>query len=265
MAIQVLRLIKVEKATEYPLPSFTLDRASYVPYYRQVADRVRELIQSRKVGAGETFWSEGEMAHQLGISKMTIRHALESLRQEGLLVVEKGKRPRVGRGRIQKDFQQLRGFSEEMARRGMKASSKLLSIRSLKADAEARSALGLEESGFIFRIQRLRLADGKVVGLETAIIPAHLFPDLDQQDLAHQSLYHLLEKRYGVKLERSREELEAVAAGNAEAKLLRVKPGFPLFSMRRTVYSSDDVAVEFAHSLFRGDRYSATVISRRTR
>jgi GntR family transcriptional regulator len=254
----------LEKPTEL-FGAFTLDRTSYVPYYLQVADRVRQLIQSRKVNSGETFWSEGEMARHLGISKMTIRHAFDSLRQEGLLVVEKGKRPRVGPGRIQKDFQELRGFSEEMTRRGMKASSKLLAIQRLKPDEETRSALNLEENGFIYRIQRLRFADGKVVGLETTNLPAHLFPGLDQQDFASQSLYSLLEKRYGVKLERSLEEIEAVGAGKDEAKALRVKPGFPLFSMRRTVYSSEDIPVEFGRSLFRGDRYTASVISRRTR
>ncbi len=246
-----------------PAVTVTLDRTSFVPFYRQVADQARQMIQSGQVAPGQPFRSEGEMARELGISKMTVRQAFQILRAEGLLTVSKGKQPVVAAGRVQKDTQEFRGFTEEMTRRGLKPSSKLLEAECLPPKPQVQQALRLENSEKIYRIRRLRLANGEPVGIETTYLPAHLFPGLDRQDLEKKSLYALLETHYGVKLDWSEEELEARPAGKEEARLLRVRRGSPLFCMRRKVHSAEDIPVEYAISLLRGDRYTATVISRR--
>lgn len=248
-------------ATEPPL--FAIDRASFLPYYKQIVDQIRHLLESRKISPGQPFWSEGAVAQKLGVSKMTVRQAFQSLRAEGLLVVERGKTPVVGPGRILKNFRELRGFTEEMQRRGLAPSSRLLAINLVEADFETSAALQLAENEKVFRVRRLRLADNECVGIETTHLPAQLFPALEKQDLEKQSLYFVMETIYGVKLECSEEELQAIPAGPEEARLLSVKRGFPLFYMRRKVYSTEGKLVEYGLSLFRGDRYSATVISHR--
>jgi GntR family transcriptional regulator len=250
---------------DMPLPSFSLEplnRSSFVPYYRQIVDQIRRLIQSSRVPIGQSLWSEGDVAKQLGVSKMTVRQAFHVLRAEGLLVVEKGKVPRAGLGHVVKNFQELRGFTEEMERRGVSVSTRLLGMSLILPDAETTRALGLPTAEQVYRIRRLRFADNQIVGVEKTFLPAYLFPKLAEQDLGH-SLYHVLETAYGVNLEYSEEVLEAVAAGSEEARLLKVKRGSPLFSMRRKVYSSGNQPIEWTHSLFRGDRYSARIISHR--
>jgi GntR family transcriptional regulator len=244
-------------------PLIGLDRRSFVPYYRQIANQVKEIIQCRGITPGQRFWSEGEIGRRLGVSKMTVRQAFQLLRADGLLVVEKGKRPAVGSARIRKDFQKLRGFSEEMARSGFRASSKLLAAECIFPDAQTAQALSLNKGEKVYKIVRLRFANDEIVGLEVSHIPAGLFPDLLKQDLATNSLYSTMEKLYNVRLAWSHEELKAVPAKKEEAKLLQVACSSPLFSMRRTVYNAEDKPIEYGHSLFRGDRYSATVISRR--
>jgi len=244
-------------------PPIGLDRRSFVPYYRQIANQVKELIQSGGIAPGQGFWSEGEIGQRLGVSKMTVRQAFQVLRADGLLVVEKGKRPTVGSKRIHKDFQKLRGFSEEMSRSGLRASSKLLAAEYIFPDAQTSQALSLSKGEKVYKIVRLRFANDEIVGLEVTHVPARLFPDLLKQDLGANSLYSIIEKRYNVRLAWSHEELKAVLAKKEEAKLLRVARSSPLFSMRRTVYNAEDEPIEYGHSLFRGDRYSATVISRR--
>ena len=102
----------------------TIDAESYVPFYMQIVDRVRELIKKNKLRPGQTFCSEGEVARALRISKMPVRQAFQKLKAEGLLVVAKGKRPVVGSGRTPWNFQQLRGFSEEMRSRGLTPSDR---------------------------------------------------------------------------------------------------------------------------------------------
>jgi GntR family transcriptional regulator len=249
--------------SDVELLALTLDRQSYVPFYRQIRDRLETLITTGKLEPGQAISSEGACAKSLGVSKMTVRQAFQALRNEGLLIIEKGRHPRVGTGRIQKDFQKLRGFTEEMARRGLKPSSRVLEFEQLAPDPSTANRLRLPPQDEVYRFRRLRYANKEIVGLETIILPVRLFPGLSKQDLESQSLYALMEKRYLISLEWSEEEMEAVPAGKDEARLLQVAPGVPLFSMRRTVYDKNNVPIEYGHSLFRGDRYSASVISRR--
>lgn len=248
---------------EIEVPDLILERGSYVPYYRQIRDQVEAMIKTGKLKPGQVIFSEGACATKLGVSKMTVRQAFQALRSEGLLSIEKGKRPMVGSGRIQKDFQRLLGFTAEMTRRGLKPSSKVLQFERITADTATTNLLRLWRNEEIYRVRRLRYADKEIVGLETILLPARKFPDLARTDLENQSLYALMETRYAIAVEWSEEEIEAIAAEKDEAKLLQVPPGFPLFSMRRTVYAKDNIPVEYGQSLFRGDRYTAHVISHR--
>jgi GntR family transcriptional regulator len=248
---------------EVEVPDLSLERGSYVPYYRQIRDQVEALIKAGKLKPGQIIFSEGACATKLGVSKMTVRQAFQALRSEGLLIIEKGKRPMISSGRIQKDFQKLRGFTAEMTRRGLKPSSKVLQFEKAAPDAATANLLRLWRNDEVYRVRRLRYADKEIVGLETILLPARMFPDLAKTDLENQSLYALMETRYAIAVEWSEEELEAIPAEKDDAKVLQVAPGFPLFSMRRIVFAKDDIPVEYGHSLFRGDRYTASVISHR--
>src|SRR5690349_15958648 len=108
--------------------NFRIDPHSFVPYYQQIVEQVRDLIKSEAVQAGDVFQSEGELASALGISKMPVRQAFSKLRSEGLLVIEKGRRPTIGSGQVPWNFQELRGFTEEMKRRGLVPSTRLLKL-----------------------------------------------------------------------------------------------------------------------------------------
>ncbi|MBZ5702586.1 MAG: GntR family transcriptional regulator [Acidobacteriia bacterium] len=245
--------------------ALSLDKSSGLPYYRQIVDYVRDLVQKGRVKPGQPFWSEGVIAQKLGVSKMTVRQAFQNLRAEGLLLIEKGKRPVVGTGRILKNFQELRGFTEEMRRSDLVPSTRLLEIELLAPDPEIAEILGLDKGKKAYRIKRLRFANKERIAIETTFLPAHFFPNLEKEDMENQSLYSILENTYKIKLGWSEETLEAVPARAEEARLLRVKQGSPLFSMRRTVHSVDGTPVEYGHSLFRGDRYRATVVSWRNK
>jgi GntR family transcriptional regulator len=248
---------------EVEVPDLSLERGSYVPYYRQIRDQVEALIKAGKLKPGQVIFSEGACATKLGVSKMTVRQAFQALRSEGLLIIEKGKRPMISAGRIQKDFQKLRGFTAEMTRRGLKPSSRVLQFEKTAPDAATANLLRLWRNDEVYRVRRLRYADKEIVGLETILLPARMFPDLAKTDLENQSLYALMETRYAIAVEWSEEELEAIPAEKDDAKVLQVPTGFPLFSMRRIVFAKDDIPVEYGHSLFRGDRYTASVISHR--
>jgi GntR family transcriptional regulator len=245
--------------------NLTLDAASFVPYYQQIVDQIRGLIQKSKLKPGDTFCSEGEMARTLAISKMPVRQAFQKLRSEGLLIIAKGKRPVIGSGRVPWNFQQLRGFSEEMKRRGLVPSARVLSLEVEEPEPEVAQALKLTPGERIYKLVRLRFVDKEPVALVTSYLPARIFAGIDRQDLEKQSLYRVFEQVYRRKLHWAEEVIGAINAGHEEAKALEASPGSPLLLIKETTYDDQDVAIEFSVSLLRGDRYNATVVSVRAR
>lgn len=238
-----------------------LDNASFVPYYEQIVDRVRNLIKDGVLHQGEVFCSEGEVARALGISKMPVRQAFQKLRSEGLLIMAKGKRPIVGSGHVPWDFQQLRGFSEEMRRRGLAPSAKVLALEIEEPDAETAQALKLAAGERTYCLRRLRFVNKKPVAVVTSHLPARLFSGIEKQDLAKQSLYHVFETVYRRKLQWAEEVIGAVTAGEEEARILQTSPGAALLSIQETTYDAQRVPIEYSVSLLRADRYTASVIS----
>src|ERR1700744_5405367 len=96
-----------EEAAKQVTPELgiTLDADSFVPYYEQIVAQIRNAIRIGRLRAGSNFYSEGEIARSLGISKMPVRQAFQKLRDEGLLVIQQGKKPVIGTQRVPWDFQ----------------------------------------------------------------------------------------------------------------------------------------------------------------
>jgi GntR family transcriptional regulator len=238
-----------------------LDGSSFVPYYEQIVDQVRSLIKKNKLKQGQTFCSEGDIARFLGVSKMPVRQAFQKLRSEGLLVIAKGKRPVVGSGRVPWNFQQLRGFSEEMRRRGLVPSAKLLSMELLEPEIEVAQALKLSPEERVYCAKRLRFVNEEPVAIVTSYLPARIFAGIERQDLEKQSLYHVFEHTYKRKLQWAEEIIGASVAGEEEARILEAKVGSPILVIKETTYDTQSIAIEYSVSLLRGDRYTASVIS----
>jgi len=238
-----------------------LDPNSFVPYYEQIVDQVRNLIKKEKLREGQIFCSEGDIARALAISKMPVRQAFQKLRSEGLLVIAKGKRPVIGSGRVPWNFQQLRGFSEEMRRRGLVPSAKLLSIAREEPSPEVAQALKLTPGEQVYRLRRLRFVDGEPVAVVTSYLPVRIFVGIEKHDLENQSLYFIFEHTYKRRLQSAEEVIGAVAAGDEEAQVLQTQPGDPLLIIRETTYDLMSIAIEYSVSLLRADRYTASVVS----
>jgi GntR family transcriptional regulator len=238
-----------------------LDQNSFVPYYEQIVEQVRSLINKKKLREGQIFCSEGDIARVLAISKMPVRQAFQKLRSEGLLIVAKGKRPVIGSGRVPWNFQQLRGFSEEMRRRGLVPSARLLSMNIEEPELEVAQALKLTLGERVYRARRLRFVDGEPVAVVTSYLPARIFAGIDKHDLENQSLYYIFEHAYRRKLQSAEESIGAVIAGEEEAQILQTTSGSPLLLIKETTYDALNIPIEYSVSLLRGDRYTASVIS----
>jgi GntR family transcriptional regulator len=232
-----------------------------VPFYEQIVARVRSMIKGQEILEGQTFYSEGEVARMLSISKMPVRQAFQKLRSEGLLVIERGKRPVVGSGKLPWNFQELRGFSEEMRRRGLQPSAKVLSLELREPEAEVAQALKLAPGERTYKLKRLRYVDGEPVAVVTSFLPETIFPGIDKQDMEGQSLYYIFEHVYKQRLQRAEEVIGAAAANAEDAQVLQAQVGSPVLLIRETTYGDRERPIEFSVSVLRGDRYTASVVS----
>ncbi len=239
----------------------TLESGSYVPFYEQITEQIRTLIRSGKLTSGQTFFSEGEIARELGISKMPVRQAFQKLRWEGLLVIERGKKPLIGSGLLPWNFQQLRGFSEEMRRKGLVPSAKVLGMDLVEPELLIAQTLRLTQEEPVYRLKRLRFVNAEPVAVVTSYLPAHIFEGIDKYDFEKRSLYDVIENIYSRKLQRAEELIGAIAAEESEAKFLQAKIGSALLVIKETTYDGRNIPIEYSVSLLRSDRYTASVIS----
>ena len=271
--IYIVYYVCMSNISPAPLPSLTadsikvtelnfeLDSSSFVPYYAQIVDHIRSLVKEGRLREGQVFCSEGDIARELSISKMPVRQAFQKLRSEGLLIIAKGKKPVIGSGRVPWNFQQLRGFSEEMRRRGLVPSARLLSLHLQDPELEVAQALKLTPGEQVYSVKRLRLVNDEPVAVVTSFLPARIFSGLDKQDLEKRSLYEIFERTYNRKLQWAEEVIGAVTASADDAHALQAKPGSPLLLIKETTYDGQAIPIEFSVSLLRGDRYTASVIS----
>jgi GntR family transcriptional regulator len=217
------------------------------------------------VKPGDRLPSERELSQQLGVSRMTLRQALESLERRGLLRRTVGRRGGtfVAEPKIERDLTALAGLTQQLVRQGHQAGARVVSAQEGPSGQRTASALGLAVGDPVFEVVRLRLSDGQPLALERSLFPAARFPGLLDRSL-EGSLYELLERDFGAAPRHAVERLEPVLAEQPAADHLGVRPGAPLLLVERTAYDADGVALEFARDLFRGDRTQVLVESRLT-
>jgi len=234
---------------------FFVDRASGIPYYIQVRDSLQGHFEAGTWKPGEQLPGELELCRMFDVSRTVIRQALNDLGSKGLVVREKGKGTFVAKPKIRESLvQKLTGFYQDMVEQGYKPVTHVLKQNVIAASQKLAGYLKLEPGIPVIEIERLRFVEDVPIQLVTTYLPYKLCPDLLDEDLSNQSLYHLLEKRCGVMIVRGHRSIEAVPANDYEARLLRVKRGAPLILLDSVGFAEDDQPVEYYHALHRGDR-----------
>jgi GntR family transcriptional regulator len=236
-----------------------LDRTSFTPMYVQIQTRLLTLIQSGQLRAGDPLPSEEQLSRIFGVSRMTSRQALQALKNQGLAARHIGQGTCVTQPRVEKDITHLCGFTAEMRALGMKAGSRVLEAGIVPASEEMATQFAVEPSTPVFKMKRLRLADGLPMAIEEIRLPSQRFPGIEKLNFNQLSLYQTLRERYGIRLSRADEILEARSANKQEAELLDIKPRSALLAIARTLWSVEGTPIETAHSLYRGDRYRAVM------
>ena len=233
----------------------SLSRDLPVPLYHQVKTSILSRIETGQWRPGDRLPSEDELSERFKVSKITVRQALRELAQLGHIRREQGRGTFVQRPPLVEGPRQLTSFSEEMRRQGVQARSEVLEQGLVPASADVASTLGIAEEEPVFRLHRLRLADGDPMGVQTAYIPAHLVPRIEDIEFSRSSLYDVLGGHYDLVPASAHETHFAFAVGADDAVLLGVEAGAPVMGTELVARLPDGRALEYVRSVMRADRY----------
>src|SRR4051794_13946524 len=167
-----------------------------IPRYYQLKEIIRQKVTAGQWGPGLPIPSERELCEQYGISRMTARQSITELVNEGYLYREQGKGTFVAQPKITQQLSQLTGFTEDMEARAKHPAAQVLNQQMVPADADLAAILQVKPGQLLFQVQRLRLANGEPLAIETSLISFFGCEHLMEEDLVHNSLYNLLEKKY---------------------------------------------------------------------
>jgi GntR family transcriptional regulator len=221
---------------------------------KQSHTRAQVLDLIERLGVGTAIPSERQLSADLGVSRLTVRAALDDLAREGYLVRRRGSGTYVQHPKKISQELTITSFSEDMRRRGMVPGSRTLSMETILAGARLGRSLQVSPSEKILVIKRLRLADGETMAIETLHLPQALVPGLTAEDLTG-SFYELLHARYGIEILHGTQAIEPTVTNEEESAALGVPLHSPAFLFERTSLDGQDRTVEFVHSVYRGDRY----------
>ena len=227
---------------------------SGMPRYLRLQNALRSVIEDGLFGVHGALPPERDLAAELGVSRTTVRKAVQGLVADGLLEQRQGAGTFVV-DRIEQPLGQLSGFTEDITARGLEPSVVWLDRALGSAAPDEAAALGLDPGVPIARLYRLRIASGKAMCLEQAILPQTILPDPMS---VTESLYALLQER-GLRPVRAQQRLRAELFDFEHARLLGLEPGTACLYMERQSYLPNGRPVEFVRSFYRGDSYDFVV------
>jgi GntR family transcriptional regulator len=215
-----------------------------------LADR----IEVGEFAQGDRLPTERALSQQLGVSRMTVRAAMDRLVQRDLIVRRQGSGTFVAEPKLRQDASKLRGFFEDTVGQGVLPVSRLLEQGDMLATRHLAGVLNLSVGESVYRVVRIRSARGVPVVLETSYFPAAVVPGLLAMDLEHSSIYRLMGQEFSARPVRARQSLEVSTAHGSDAAALEIPAGSPVMLIERVSWDALDRTVEYARDLYRPDR-----------
>jgi len=230
-----------------------VDRNSPVPLYFQVAQHLEQMIESGELPMGTRLENEIDLADQLGLSRQTMRRAIEYLVGRGLLLRKRGIGTQVVQAKVTREVE-LTSLYDDLAKTGRDPSTTVVSFSTEPAPDALAAELGLAAGTPVYVFERLRFADAEPLALMRNHVPEHLMR-LSAANLEAQGLYNLF-RANGINMRIAKQSIGARAATAAEARALGERKGAPLLTMERSAYDEQGRAVEHGRHVYRASRYS---------
>ncbi len=238
-----------------------LDRSSPIPLYFQVARQIESAIERGELLPGQRLDNEIDLADRFGLSRPTLRKAIEELVAKGLLVRKRGVGTQVVQGQLNRPVE-LSSLHDDLTKTLQRPSTRVISCGMVPADAEVGQALGVPVGETVLAIERVRLARDEPLALMRNWLPS-AFSDITSEALSQRGLYELM-RAVGVHMRIANQRIGAIAASPAQARLLGAKRGAPLLTMERITYDDTGAPVELGRHVYRAETYTfqTTVVGR---
>lgn len=235
------------------VPQLLVDRTSPVPLYFQAAQHMEQLIESGVYPPGTRLDNEIALADQLGLSRPTMRRAIEYLVDRGLLVRKRGVGTQVVQPKVRRPVE-LSSLHDDLRAAGSEPRTEVLSFAVEHPTEVAGEALGVAADAQVYSFERLRYTGDEPLSLMRNWVPRDII-ELDAEVLRARGLYELL-RTSGITLKIATQTIGARAARAAEARLLGERAGAPVLTMTRTAYDETGRAVEYGAHIYRASRYT---------
>jgi GntR family transcriptional regulator len=226
----------------------------HLPLYAQVENVIIDRISDGSLPPGTRLPSEDDLVQEHAVSRTTIRAAIQSLVQRGLVEIRRGKGTFVTRPKITQELTELTGFVEDMQALGRHAKAKVLDQQVVAANQVVARQLALPQGTLVVRIQRVRLADAIPLSFDETYLPKQLGEKVMADNLETEPIFSLLEQKYRTPLVEAEYRLEAVCADSTVATALCIDQGSPIFLIERTSYSIGHRPVDYEKLHYRGDQ-----------
>jgi GntR family transcriptional regulator len=234
-----------------------IERASALPLYAQVKQRLQREIEA-EMKAGDALPTEGDLERRFGVSRITIRRALDELVSEGVIVRQQGRGTFVRQPRIAQELPQLISWSEQMRALGYEPGSIHSEVELVEPSSELRSALAMLPGEMLVLVRRLRSTNGEPVCIMSNYLPEKLVPGLDREGLLGDSLYATL-AAHGIVPVSAEDRVEARPASEWEAGMLGVPAWSPLLQVTRVTFDAAGKPLYMSVVANRGDKYTYTI------
>jgi DNA-binding GntR family transcriptional regulator len=231
-----------------------VDRSSPVPLYFQVAQYLERAIESGELPQGTQLENEIQLAEQLGLSRPTMRRAMQYLVDRGLLVRKRGIGTQVAHAKFKRPVE-LSSLWDDLVRSGQQPTTKVMSISQERVTGEIALKLGVSDGAEATVLDRLRYAGDEPLARLRNYIPAGLVPGMTAEVLERTGLYQLM-RSSGITLHAATQVIGARAASQGEGRLLGEPKGAPLLTMERSAYDDAGRVVEYGTHIYRASRYS---------
>ena len=225
------------------------------PLYYQLVELLKNQIETHLL-ANDKLPSERELEKKYGVSRTTVRLALQELENEGYIYRRHGKGTFVSD--LTKQTANLAGvysFTEEMKKIGKRPQTRVLSFEQEEADKRLARALQLSLGESVFKVSRLRLADNEPLMVETSYLPVKSFISLTQEQLEHKPLYDIFSEDFEQKIRLADEEFYASIATEEDAEVLEIHLGAPVLHLVRTTYNMKNEVIEYTISVAKADQF----------
>lgn len=242
------------------------ESANPSPLYALVETALASDIEAAALPPGSQLPPEDSLTARFGVSRTTVRKAVENLIARGLVEIRRGRGTFVTEPKIVQDMTELSGFVEDMVALGRNPTARLLDKRPVLASKTVAQHLGVLPGTQVFRIERVRLADGVAMSFDETYLPLEIGEKVATHDLEVEPIFSLLEDKYDLPLIEAQYQLEAVTADEKVAEALDVKVGSPIFRIERTSYGEGQRPLDYERLYYRGDLIKfVTRLSRRPR